>query len=190
MVADLLLLERQKLAVKLIVVAGFVALGGLFWTSVVSRPSPISLVYRINGGRLELTISNDSLEDDYRDVDLKIAPGERHAYFGEMRQVSGPQTCYFVPNMPGPMGIGEDAIIWASPSPRPDHWEMRSSLLRIRCQYLPRSSHVTYAVQFLGGAGKGGTPNPVVPASAPSVDGRFSGKFKVVDVQAHFKLQE
>jgi len=174
----------KKLFVLLAILAGVAA----FTKCVVLHKSPADFIFGNSNGRLELTIRNISNTDDYKDFDVTIVPDpDLSIAIGSVSFLNAPSSCSPISNLPDQLGPKEHAILFRD---SPGHWLTFPGDFRIRCSDLPRMSHVKIEMQLVQGIPMSGiVPHPVYPRMAPSYTARFTGKYRVIEINSTFKPQ-
>jgi hypothetical protein len=141
--------------------------------------------YRVNNGKLDLEIRNDSHDDDYSDLDLVISPTQSgsNIFVGDVQFVNSYPTCALIHN-PGEVPNGRTSLVYSHDGALED-W---SDVFRIRCGTLPRDFSIMLRVQLVASSGVHVPPSPITPPpQVPTVRGEFTGRFHTVEVNKNFE---
>jgi hypothetical protein len=187
LLASCLFLQKMNRRFRYASLSLIVVVGVSFDFYVLQHKSPMSYGYLVTNGHVELVIRNDSAEDDYQNVDMSIIPDSRtNVFVGSASPTSGSYPdCTIIPSVPDEVLPGERVMAWSDEHSR---WSLFSNQIRIRCQTLPRMSHLRLIVQPVSGTPLSGrAPFAVLPQGVPSLTGQFTNGFVVVKVKAPFK---
>jgi hypothetical protein len=180
------LFEKLRSLFKFAIIGMLLSLAAVFTQSVTLRKNPMQYQYSVYKNGLDLVLRNDSMTDDYDDVDIvfTISKPASNVFVGETKFLSEYPSCYFAREV-GTIPNGHVSIISQSPegviSDYPD-------TVRLRCGKVPKETSVRMRVMTVNQ-----TPDlkgivSVTPRDIPSAKGQFSGAFRVIRVDTPLLL--
>jgi hypothetical protein len=182
------LCEKMPRFAKAFCVFAALALGYSFTKAVVLHKDPMQYGYRVIGSdELEMSIRNDSLEDDYTDLDLLVSPSQKESlrYVGDVQIVSGDHSCDLV-KFPNEIPNGHMSLVYSPDGKGLVSW---SDSFRIRCDKVPHSSTIWLHVKIVTAApSRQGMPIAANPVGVPYVLGTFTAKFRAEKVNTQFTV--
>lgn len=190
---DLIFLEKFASAVwaKFVILLSMLVLTVMFTWSVVLRTAPISVFYRNRGDVLDVYISNDSEEDDYQALDIKMVPNpdkalsapEKIALISSPEQITHVPGVSFVDALPSKVKHGE-ALAYSFDN---EDQELPTktaveSVLRFRCDELPAGTVIRFRMKIVHNVGR-----EIIPLNQGindlMIEGKMKGRFRVFHVK-------
>jgi hypothetical protein len=182
------LYEKLQVFLKACIIICLLGIGALFTRAVVLHKSPMQYEYRVIGSdELEMSIRNDSLEDDYTDLDVLVSPSQKESlrYVRDVQIVSGDHSCDLV-KFPNEIPNGHMSLVYSPDGKSLVSW---SDSFRIRCDKVPHSSTIWLHVKIVTAASsREGMPIPANPIGVPYVSGTFTAKFRTEKVNTKFTV--
>lgn len=192
---DLAFLEKWSTGVKSVFILIIVAGGIIYREKVILHPNPISFSYRTEGTTTVLSIRNESGDDDYQDVDVRVfvdRDAKNLVYIDNLAFRNNPGQCYFSGIDPYELAHGQGALYQAEPDK--NSYRVSPNSFRVICAKLPNESHVSIVIQLIRPTvvnGKITQPNsPVLPPEDPRFQCKFTGRFRSVNIQSAFERQK
>lgn len=182
------LFEKLQTVWKVTILATLIFLGITFTYAVVLHKSPMQYGYRfVDNDEVEMSIRNDSLEDDYTNFDMLVSPSQKESlrYVGSAQIVSGDHSCALV-NFPNEIPNGHMSLVYSPDGKSLLTW---SDSFRVRCDKIPHNSTIwIHAKIVTADPSKREMPFPAHPIGIPYGVGAFTAKFRTEKVNTKFTI--
>jgi hypothetical protein len=176
------LLEKFEKArwIKIVIVLAILTLSAVFTKTIVLRTAPLNASYRVFGDEMEVYISNESENDDYETVDLKVKPDFPDDFVSLPEQLTHIPGVSFADAMPSIMN-GKGESILATIDTSGNETGAINNFLRFRCDRLPARTFLRFRMKLVRPVKN--TTEPITDGvRTVSVEGKFKGRFHIFEI--------